>query len=397
MVKGLVSIITPTYNRGYLIEKTIESVMSQSYANWEWLIVDDGSVDNTEQIVEKYIKKDARIRYIKNEKNQGANICRNLGASLATGEYFAFLDSDNIWNKNKLEIQIKEIKDSADEVGFVYSKEYVIDGARKWVVPSKAYAENELKNVLLEKNVIDTSTVLIKKECFERCEGFDVKIPRLQDWELFIRIVEIYAYKGVCINEILNTNIIQQDSISKDSKKYVDAIFYIICKYKNYLNKKNIVEMLVGMIIYAESFTEYIIKNIKENGYGSEEYIEAILESLIIRTQKEKRISDILYQWKIKNIQEALYPFVGKKVVIYGLGKWGELLFEDLKNVGITVEIGMDRDVDWFHDLTIKRSGEEIGDTDVIIVSVSNGADIIRNELKKRYNVEIYLLEDLIR
>lgn len=101
-----VSIITPTYNCAIFIEKTIESVIKQTYTDWELIIVDDCSTDNTEAIVSEYIKKDRRIRYIKLEKNSGAAVARNKAMELASGKYMAFLDSDDIWQRDKLIKQI---------------------------------------------------------------------------------------------------------------------------------------------------------------------------------------------------------------------------------------------------------------------------------------------------
>lgn len=103
---GLVSIITPTYNSALYIGETIESVLKQSYKNWEMIIVDDCSIDNTKGIVEGYMQKDFRIRYYKLEANSGAAIARNRAMELAKGKYMAFLDSDDLWASNKLEYQL---------------------------------------------------------------------------------------------------------------------------------------------------------------------------------------------------------------------------------------------------------------------------------------------------
>lgn len=105
-----VSIITPTYNCGKYIGATIESVLRQTYYNWEMIIVDDCSTDNTKEIVEEYCKKDKRIRYYVLDENSGAAVARNKAMELAEGKYFAFLDSDDLWMPNKLEKQISFMK-----------------------------------------------------------------------------------------------------------------------------------------------------------------------------------------------------------------------------------------------------------------------------------------------
>lgn len=102
---GLVSIVTPTWNCGKFIAETIESVLAQSYRNWEMLIVDDCSTDNTQEIVEKY--SDPRIKYHCLERNSGAAVARNTALRMAKGRWIAFLDSDDLWKPEKLERQLR--------------------------------------------------------------------------------------------------------------------------------------------------------------------------------------------------------------------------------------------------------------------------------------------------
>lgn len=107
---GLVSIITPSYNCAKFVEETIESVLLQTYTNWELLFLDDCSTDNTKEIVAKYAEKDLRIKYECNAKNSGAAITRNNALRRAKGKWIAFLDSDDLWLPEKLEKQIEFMK-----------------------------------------------------------------------------------------------------------------------------------------------------------------------------------------------------------------------------------------------------------------------------------------------
>lgn len=104
---GLVSIITPSYNTAKFIGETIRSVQAQTYPNWEMIIVDDCSTDNTDEVVAEYQKADERIRYFKNEKNSGAAVSRNKALREAKGRWMAFLDSDDLWTPDKLEKQLE--------------------------------------------------------------------------------------------------------------------------------------------------------------------------------------------------------------------------------------------------------------------------------------------------
>ena len=106
MNKGLVSIIMPSYNTAKYIGESIRSVQNQTYENWELIIIDDCSTDNSEEILKKYSLEDNRICYLKNEKNSGAAVSRNRGLRKAKGKWIAFLDSDDLWDKEKLEKQI---------------------------------------------------------------------------------------------------------------------------------------------------------------------------------------------------------------------------------------------------------------------------------------------------
>lgn len=108
----LISIITPTYNCERFIGETIESVLKQTYKNWEMIIVDDCSTDNTYEVVKKYADNDSRIKYYLLEENSGAAVARTKAMQLATGDYMAFLDSDDLWISNKLECQLKFMKEN---------------------------------------------------------------------------------------------------------------------------------------------------------------------------------------------------------------------------------------------------------------------------------------------
>ena len=112
MNSGLVSIITPAYNCANYIGTTIESVLSQTYSYWEMIIVDDCSSDNTEEVVLRYASKDSRIKYKKLEVNSGAAVARNVAMSMATGQYIAFLDSDDVWLPDKLSTQIQFMQEN---------------------------------------------------------------------------------------------------------------------------------------------------------------------------------------------------------------------------------------------------------------------------------------------
>lgn len=138
MIENLVSIITPTYNCGKYIKETIESVLNQTYPDWEMLIVDDCSNDDTEQIVRSYLDDD-RIRYIRLENNSGAAIARNRAIKEARGRWIAFLDSDDLWMPEKLELQLDFMQSNG--YAFTSTQRDVIDESSnylgRWVTGPK--------------------------------------------------------------------------------------------------------------------------------------------------------------------------------------------------------------------------------------------------------------------
>lgn len=131
-MNDLVSIITPSYNTAEYIAETIKSVQAQTYGNWEMIIVDDCSTDNTDKIVGEYLS-DARIRYLKNEKNSGAAISRNYALREAKGKWIAFLDSDDLWMPEKIEKQLSFMKTNGYFFSYTDYEEIDVNGKQTGV------------------------------------------------------------------------------------------------------------------------------------------------------------------------------------------------------------------------------------------------------------------------
>src|SRR5690606_29758634 len=127
-IKGLVSIITPLHNGERFIAETVESVLSQTYLDWEMIIVDDYSQDEGVKIVKSYARKDFRIKLIQNKVNQGPAVCRNTAIRESKGEYIAFLDSDDLWTKDKLERQVTFMESHGCPFTFTHYDQISEDG-----------------------------------------------------------------------------------------------------------------------------------------------------------------------------------------------------------------------------------------------------------------------------
>lgn len=214
MNKYLVSIVTPVYNSERFISETIESIQSQTYRNWELLLIDDCSKDNSYEIIKNYMKNDDRIKYIKLEKNSGAAVSRNTGIKNAKGRFIAFIDSDDLWEAKKLEIQVKYMLEN--KLGFSFTSYRYIkeDGTRTNKI---AKAPNKINyNGLLKNTIIGCSTVLIDRNIIG-----DFTMPlvrRGQDTATWLQLLkkEKYAYG---ISEALVNYRLVGNSISSNKIK----------------------------------------------------------------------------------------------------------------------------------------------------------------------------------
>jgi len=207
-----VSVIIPTYNRVHLVGRAIRSVLNQTYQDFEIIVVDDGSTDNTEEVVESF--NDPRIRYIRHEKNRGGSAARNTGIRASRGEYVAFLDSDDEWLPEKLEKQLSVFEEDST-CGAVYTDFlYMLpDGNVK--LCQNYHPEGWILKKLLSSNVVGTtSTVIVKRECFETVGLFDESLLSCQDWDMWIRIAKRYSFRKV--PEPLTKYRVHQDRITTD-------------------------------------------------------------------------------------------------------------------------------------------------------------------------------------
>ena len=199
MEEPLVSVIIPTYNRALILKETIQSVLEQTYERLELIVIDDGSTDDTQAVVDGF--KDERIIYIKQE-HKGLPSARNKGIENAKGEYIAFLDSDDMWLPEKIDKQLKIFNKNKLKLGVVYcGVEYIDEKSRKAKEKKlPAYKGNIFLELLgARRNVVlgAGSTVLVKKECFQRCGLLDENLPYRVDLELLIRISKKFHFDYV--------------------------------------------------------------------------------------------------------------------------------------------------------------------------------------------------------
>lgn len=215
----------PAYNAEKFIAEAINSVIRQSYKNWELIIVDDLSIDNTRNIINSFVFRDIRIKPIFLDKNGGKpSIAKNFAIKKAVGKYIAFLDSDDIWIKNKLEIQVKVMESSNGKYKLSYCGGYWIDENGyeiKSFLPK--YKRGYLIKEMLSQYEINNQSVMITKQALnDTLKIFNENITIGEDFNLFMHI--IYRYEIIAIKKYLIKYRIHSDAITKSKKRISDGV-----------------------------------------------------------------------------------------------------------------------------------------------------------------------------
>jgi len=269
MKKNKVTVIIPTYNRAYIISKSIESVLNQTYDNIELIIVDDGSSDNTEEVVNSF--NDDRIKYYKLKKNGGTAVARNYGIDKATGEYIAFQDSDDIFRPNKIELQMDNLIKNKSVMDFC--KICIHEGENIYYVPTKE-EDKQLKKIslvdkLCQNNVVSTQSILIKTSIVKNY-GFDPDIPNTDDYDLALRVA--IDNKVSYTQEALVDLYRQTDSITYSKEKSQKSAISML--RKNYKLSDEQIKILYDYLIFLltnpsimtyQKRVDELNRNIEEN------------------------------------------------------------------------------------------------------------------------------------
>lgn len=231
--KSEVSVILPLYNRENSIRASISSVLAQTFQDWELIIVDDCSTDNSFNVASSF--KDPRIRVVKSEKNEGAASARNLGIRKAKGIYISFLDSDDAYEPRFLEESVKKLESSSPHIGICWTGYNLlrhVNGQTKqhqymWK-PSKG--RPAYFSFLSDLRVGTNSGITIKREVFDQVGIFDESLPAAEDTDLFLRISQQFSFEYVD-DYLININQTGTDRLSKRFDKIAQAYNIIISKH----------------------------------------------------------------------------------------------------------------------------------------------------------------------
>lgn len=298
----LISIITPVYNRESLIRISIESLLSQTYTNWEMLIVDDGSTDNTVNVIREYAQKDQRIKLFKrNRLPKGGNTCRNIGLENAQGEYVIFLDSDDKLMPFCLEKRMGVVSQNPNFDFWVFNgiRTY-IDGSENdpnnFIISAYDGGEDALPQFVRHDFLWQTTGPIYRKTSLQKeqlsfeeeikvhqdvlfhimvlCRGLQFYISLNQEPDYYW-IVHNTGHVGTNVNiQLLNSNLLYIDKIieelnnaGNDIDKYkLDLLYFLLrdlCRFGVYLNDKNNIGLIINKIREYNILSENKIKSIK--------------------------------------------------------------------------------------------------------------------------------------
>lgn len=263
----LVSIIIPTFNRENTIVDTLDSVLSQAYSNWECIVVDDGSKDNTVSLLDRYCKKDSRFRYYQrpSQKKKGANSCRNYGFEKSNGSFIQWLDSDDLLSKSCFKKRVQTILEK--QLDFVVaSTAYLNNNSNKTIVNrdlGHVANENYLLQFLSYKLPWCILSPMWKRSIIKEFP-FDENLQRFQDVDLHIRILASNKFKFARLYEVDTYYRIESNNV-KDAahiKKVLNSFVLLFNKSQilmNTITRKKHFRVFVSTILYSYYFPNYVL------------------------------------------------------------------------------------------------------------------------------------------
>jgi len=283
----LVSIIMPNYNKAKFIAESIESVIKQTYSNWELIIVDDISTDNSLEIIQSFSKVSTKISFhIRKSKKKGGSACRNIGIDKTKGEYIVFLDSDDLLETFCLQQRINIIKQYNEldfavfPIGTFYKK--IGDSTSYWIPPKS----NHLKKFLAHELPWHTSSVIWRKRFIEKLKGFNENFIRLQDVELHTKAL----LENNCSYKVFR-------ALKSDAYYRID-LNRIIDNPKIFLQK-----WIIGTNQYLEFFTNKLISSQK---YKLTKYLKGSIISMLNQLLYQNRINHISKSELMSAIEELI-------------------------------------------------------------------------------------------
>ncbi|UCS91821.1 glycosyltransferase family 2 protein [Echinicola marina] len=296
-----ISIIIPTYNYGFVLSQTLESVLEQTHQNWECIIVDDGSTDNTEEIVNKYLSKEKRFLYHK-QQNSGVSAARNKGIKLASGDFLQFLDGDDLISPEKLSLQIRHFESNPD-IDISYTNNFYFRdhqpetlsydsemNNKEWMYKLQGRGIETVK-AMLHHNISVISSPLLKASILKKEVQFPDSVALLEDWIFWSRL----GFANCSFHYLNHPKAYTSNRLHPTS-----------------VSKKNLVKMKEGDILIRSLFN----KMIEQSGFNQQE--KQLLHSL----------NKKYYKWNFKKL-------------LYQIGPWNFAELKKIKKYVNTIDFGI--------------------------------------------------------
>lgn len=387
VTEPLVSVVIPVFNREKTVGRAVSSVLNQSYKNLELIVVDDCSDDNSLEVIREF--QDERIKVIALKRNSGANAARNKGIMAARGQYVAFQDSDDEWDKDKLRIQVHEMLDR--DLSACFCAHCLIDDVCEVIVPddyeNKEKYEDGLINVLTNYNVIGTPTLIVRKDVFEEIDSFDEEMPRLQDYEFVIRLVQ--KKKIAYVARPLVFAYQTQKGISTNAEALQEAIALLLMKHGEFLNQ----DSLLSFFLYNE-LTGRDVSRLYANCV---QFQNLLTKKNIHDVNVLKYVMEHI-AWKFylgNQVQKRLYEHQMEKLksdnfVVYGAGYVAQKIYRKLRDKSIYPRcflVTKDKKESVFNGIPV-YTADEWDDRDIMVVvgvAVTSQNEIIDTLIDKGY------------
>lgn len=243
-MKALVSIITPMYNSEAFISEAIKSVINQTYKNWELLLIDDGSLDNTIRLVSPFLEDYPNIKLIQNKENSGAAISRNKGIEAAKGDYIVFLDADDLWKPQKLEKQLAFMEENECDVCF--SSYYLMNEKGESLNKTVKALKTLSYKKLLKSNYVGNLTGIYNAKILGKITSPNLR--KRQDWLLWLKAVEKSGKPALGIQEPLAYYRVRKDSMSSNKWNLIKYNYWVYKKGLGFSTIKSVYRMLIFLI-----------------------------------------------------------------------------------------------------------------------------------------------------
>ena len=262
-LKGVtISVVIPTHNRDRLLKRAILSILNQTYNKIEIIVVDDASICDNKKILDNF---DSRIIYHRFETQQGANICRNKGVELASGQYIAFLDDDDVWREDKLHEQLRFM--IKNDIDLSYTGKYIFTIGENQRIINRRYSftwpkSQNFKKEIMRKNFIGTtSSILVKKDKFLEVGGFDPNMPAIEDYDFYIRFIFAgFTVRGIDKGLVYYYVYKENTSLSRNLKKNFQAAKKLLFKHRK-KEYSNLLLYSISQIIFKKTLQSLKVFN----------------------------------------------------------------------------------------------------------------------------------------